>query len=180
MYWLNEETLAPLFEVNERVLELISNRDHPLPSPPPSDPSVRKRVARCPILLVDAGLEEPGERRAGAPAVEEFFSREEAVPLAQMTFVLAWSMTRANRDAACIVLGISLTSAASIAGLGLRDLQRLAEDRWRLLRPRWVDRPEVWRRLAMPDGWPGCSPLGAVGPRALQLFFWELVEVVGC
>jgi len=179
MHWLNEETLAPLFEVNQRLVELIWNG---VTSPPLclADMAVRKRLARCPFLLVDAGLSDPKEWPDIDPKSEGFFRRDEAVALARMTFVFAWSMARTHREASCIVLGISPVSAAFIAGLGLASLQALAEDRWWSIKPRWVDRPEVWRRLAVPGGHARNSPLGPTGLRAFQLLFWDHVQAVGC
>lgn len=175
MHWLNENTLAPLFEVNERLVELTV-REQARGAPRFVDAAGRRRIARCPCLLVDAGLREPESWFVERPAMEPYFARDDSISLAQMTLVFAWSMARMNPNTAGLVLGISPRSASFIAGVGLRDLARVAHERWWAIRPRWMDRPEVWQRLAQPEGRLSGSVFGGVGLRALQLLFWELVQ----
>ena len=61
MHWWDEQMLAPLFEVNERMLRLVPDVWLRLPAaclgPCRDEAAARARLARCPFLLVDVGLE---------------------------------------------------------------------------------------------------------------------------
>jgi hypothetical protein len=90
-------------------------------------------IAACPFLLVDVGLQDL-QRWFRLPQVNKSieshahcFPHPQALELAHMTFVLAWSLVRSNRSAACTMLGLSPASTQFIAALRLQDLQRIAE-----------------------------------------------------
>ena len=59
MHWWDEQMLAPLFEVNERMLRLVPNVWVMAPAASLGagldDAAVRARLARCPFLLIDVG-----------------------------------------------------------------------------------------------------------------------------
>jgi hypothetical protein len=180
MHWLNEEVLAPLFEVNARLVELMASKTHSSLLPLRlSDTGVRARLSRCPVLLVDAGRM-VSSTKDDTPTAESIFSREAAVGLARMTLVLVWSMARTDGNAARVVLGLSVAELTRIGGLRLGDLDALAEDGGCSIRPRWIDRPELWQRLGAPLSGPWSSPLGAVALRAVQLLFWEWTQGAKC
>jgi hypothetical protein len=46
-----------------------------------------------------------------------------------------------------MLLGISPCVAEILTALSLADLDLIAERRFRSLRPRWEDRPALWRKL---------------------------------
>jgi hypothetical protein len=73
--------------------------------------------------------------------------RATAIKLSHETLMLTWHTVRTDREAAVVLLGLTQAVADAIAALRLRDLDRIAERQFRQLRPRWEDRPGVWRQL---------------------------------
>jgi len=61
--------------------------------------------------------------------------------------MLAWHTARTDADSALVLLGISPLVAEAISTLRLQDIDRIADRHYRRLRPRWEDRPAVWRQL---------------------------------
>ena len=70
-----------------------------------------------------------------------------ATKLARSTLTMAWHTVRTDAEATRVLLGISPPVADHIASLRLQDIDRIAERHFRRLRPRWEDRPAVWRQL---------------------------------
>lgn len=62
---------------------------------------------------------------------------------------MAWHSIRADRIAAGLILDTSHPVADLIATLTLADLDRIADKRFRRLRPSWEDRPGLWRELLL-------------------------------
>lgn len=144
------------------------------------DPAARARAAASPFLLVDFGFRDAARwsgARGGAESVnacEGYFPHPQALELAQMTLILAWSLVRSNRDAAFVMLGVSPDCAEIIADLRLQELQRIAEERSAWIRPRWETRPDIWRELlgmANTVESPILSKFGALG---LKFFFGDV------
>jgi len=188
------EALKLLQEVNGRLIDLLALAAQPASEPRlplavevgdvlrQMDPAARERTAACPFLLVDAGfqdLQRWSGVRWGTELVEartECFPRAQALELAHMTFVLAWSLVRSSRAAACTMLGLSPGCAEVIADLRLQDLQRIVVTHCAWIRPRWEARPDIWRRLlSMPDQ-PGSRPLATGDNRGLHLFFGNVLR----
>jgi hypothetical protein len=145
------------------------------------DAPARLRLAHCPFLLVDAGFARP-ELWASLPRV----GVHEAVPLRSLlanrgplappllrrVLLLAWHMARANQTGARMALGMSVPCARFVAGCSLGDLEALAERRPPWIRPRWDDRPHVWR------AWLSAAAAGS--PQALErLQLWGLQVLAG-
>jgi hypothetical protein len=112
------------------------------------------RAAECPFLLLNVGFQDEEwwrglkyglPRNAREPVA--CFPRLKAMPLARSTLTLAWHWAHADPETAGLVLGISRTCAALIASLTLQELETIAHRQHRCLRPRWEDRPAVWRAL---------------------------------
>jgi hypothetical protein len=124
-------------------------------------------------------LERWSRVRWGTESVEacaECFPRPEALELAHMTFMLAWSLVRSNRNAACTMLGLSPACASVIADLRLQDLQRIAVNHSAWIRPRWESRPDIWRRLLRTVDEPGLRPVATRSIRELYLFFGHVLK----
>ncbi|MGH8150875.1 MAG: hypothetical protein ACRETB_13005 [Steroidobacteraceae bacterium] len=178
--WLRAEILDTLAELNEQCLELIC--EQAAASAPRSGPGLlaelealwgaldmasRRRAARCPFLLVDAGFGRAGcrpwrdARGTGAPipralgvrdrdwpaAPRAFFTVPRTVPVARLLLAYAWHLARSERVAAQLFLGMSARCADRVAGCTLRQVIQIAESEPQLLEPRWPDRHEVWREL---------------------------------
>lgn len=160
-------TLKPLGEVNERCLELLmqdarSGRSGAFPLTVllrglliGLSPETRARAAGRSLLLVDLELSNVPwwqsllanpMRSAPLPPWRGSFPKPYAVPLARATLIVAWQSLRSDDSAAC-PMGIAQEVAPLIAELTLTDIERIAERRYRWLRPRWEDQPSVWRQL---------------------------------
>jgi len=62
--------------------------------------------------------------------------------------MLAWHTLRARPEDAAL-LGVAPGVAQVIACLSLSDIDRIVERNFHHLRPRWEDRPGVWRALLL-------------------------------
>jgi hypothetical protein len=158
---------APLYEVNVRCLEALVRaaqgaEDGGLPLVNTLrdllmslNPDAYRRVAHRAVLLTDiqfsndawwrSAAENP-RRPAPLATWHGSFPRKLAIPLARATLTLSWHALRAS-PADAVLLGIGAPVADLIATLSLTDIENLAELRFRHVRPRWEDRPEVWRTL---------------------------------
>ena len=169
--WLRTESLAALAELNEQCLELLCEQAAAAvtgrPRPPlmtqleplwrALDAPARRRAARCPFLLVDAGLELGSDRLAsGALGVRErdwgrlpdpFFTVARTVSVTRLVLAYAWHLVRSEGAAARLFLGLSRVCAASFAACTLRQVMQIAENDPGLIKPRWPHRVHVWREL---------------------------------
>jgi hypothetical protein len=164
----NTDVLGPVCEVNAQCLQLLIDAArhstvgkqgfvgelaaslHSL------NAAARAGAARFPFLLADCRFRDLAwwQRIANHPTSAGSgptwltpFPRSAAVKLARSTLILAWHTVRTNLDAAVVLLGIAPSVAEVIATLQLQDLDRIAERQFRHVRPRWEDRPAVWRQL---------------------------------
>jgi hypothetical protein len=158
--------LEPLAEINERVLEVLGvaggQRQPYTSSLSPLlaaewrslDAAGRTRLAASPYLLLDCRFASQelwsipvhaGVRDAGG-AGRSFAGALGAATLRQAMLV-AWHWSRANPMTAQIALGLSDSCARLIAGTRLRELEARAELCPDWIRPRWENRPEIWRQL---------------------------------
>ena len=154
--------LEPVTELNAEVLEALAAAAARA-APPGGAPAPqwqwralgeagRLRLARTPLLLVDAGFARPecwcaAPRAAVHEAVPAPLAQRGvlATPLLRRVLVFAWHLARANRPCARIALGMSAACAGAVASWRFADLEALAEQRPAWIRPRWQDRPEVWQ-----------------------------------
>ena len=88
--------------------------------------------------------------------------------------MLAWHSVKADVNASCL-LGISPGVAATLASFSLTELDRIAERRFRYVRPRWEDRPIVWRQLLLTAGSADARQARDANLRALQLITGDLI-----
>jgi hypothetical protein len=160
--------LRPLYEINERCLELLvraARTDRPtfplvcylrelLCS---VTPETRARAAHRPLLLIDMHLangelwraaKDRPDRPTPRPAWQGAFARPAAVQLARSTLSLAWHKVRVAPHE-LFLLGITTDVADAIAQLSITEIAAVAERYFRHIRPRWEDRPAVWRRLLL-------------------------------
>jgi hypothetical protein len=190
------QLLHSLHQANERCIEMLAQaaRSDPVASFPlvrhlrevllGLTPDMRVRAAHKAFLFVDMQLSDASwwsvlkahpTRTAPLPSGRGSFPKASAMHLGRATLMLAWHSVRADVASSCL-LGISPAVAHLIASLSLTELDRMVERRFRYVRPRWEDRPGVWRALL-------ASPQGRDGPRtrdvnlrALQLITGELVS----
>ncbi len=200
--WLHAEALDALAELNEQCLELLCEqaaacgaRSRPVVLAGLEalwaglETAARRRGARCPFLLVDAGFTRaccPPWLRAGGvrdrdwsgdrewlPASAAFFTVPRTIPVTRLVLTYAWHLVRSESVAARLFLGMSTRCAESVAACTLRQVIQLAESEPHLLRPRWTDRPEVWRELLIAASGGEPSALERFRIRGLQLLAAE-------
>jgi len=166
--WLDRGTLESLAELNELCLALLAEQAAasapqtgaaiaPLAELwPHLDAAARRRAAACPYLLLEAGFTDPRrwlEATAGQvtearePAYSSFFTVPAALEAARLVFTYAWHLASTQPAAARLFLGMPAPCAAAISRCSLRQMYALAERHPEWLRPRWSDRPEIWREL---------------------------------
>ncbi len=159
-----------LHAVNERLIELLVDAARSACPPPfalinplrellrSADPTLRMRIATRQYLLLEMSLDHPERWRRALDAPERLsraeraygmFARREAVPLARVALNLLSKGIQVHPETACLLFGMHEVVAALIAGLAPPQLDRLAERAFRELRPRWADRPSLWRALIL-------------------------------
>jgi len=191
------ELLLPLHEVNARCLDLISlvakldPEDAPFALVGPlrmllrgTRPPLRRRAASQPFALVDMEFRDIGWWQAVKSRPSRVWKdrpwralvpKRAAIQLAQTTLMLAWHMTRADADATSIVFGMSPEVAQIIRSLRLSEIDTIAQHQFRHVRPRWEERPELWRELLVAAHSEDSGAARTIAIRALQLLAGEIV-----
>lgn len=185
----------PLQEINERCITLLMAAARaPRAGVSPlaaqlsdvfraTTPEGRARAARTAFLLVDLEftnelwwktLQGPRGREIAQPAWRGSFPRAGAMQLARATVTLAWHALRTHEHARCL-LGMTPAVAEIVATLTLADIDRIAERRHVYLRPRWEDRPKVWRDLLRSAETPDLRRTREMSLRGLQLLAGDLL-----
>jgi hypothetical protein len=166
---LPSKMLQALRELNLECLELlaaqsraVSRRDFPLGEAIALwngfDSEARSRAVDYPYLLFNAGFADPQRWRQTTKAqvnedrdepYETFFTVPGAVQVAHEIFVHAWSAVREHPTNAMLTLGMHPQCAKLIAAHTPVSLHRAVERHWSWLRPRWLDRPQIWQELLL-------------------------------
>ena len=163
------QSLAQFKEVNRRCIEMLAlaaRKERPGSLTlaahlkdvlQRTTPEIRARAAERPVLLTDMQLtnaswwraaREHPTRPAPLPSWRGSFPKPAAVCLARATLMLAWHSLRSSPESA-VLLGVLPGVAELIAELSLTDIDSIVERRFQHVRPRWEDRPAVWRRLLL-------------------------------
>lgn len=162
------DALAPICDINEQCLQMLVEAAHvpPTASEPfilqllaliaTLDAATLSTAARFPFLLVDFGFRDPEwwseitaahEQNAGQQTWDSTFPRAATIALTRATLMLAWHTVRTDTEASVVLLGIAPTVARLLRSQRLQDIDRIAEQHHRRIRPRWEDRPGLWRQL---------------------------------
>ena len=193
------EADRPLFgsyEVNERCLEMLVNaarheQDRPFALVSELrgllkslDPPMRQWAARLTFLLVDMEFANPDwwhaarnhpSQQMRTPLWRGCFPRPSAIQLARATLLVAWNGLRVDPVTARVLLGMAPGVSDVIAGLRFDEIERIAEKRFRHVRPRWDDRLTVWRRLLLAAQGNDEKLMSEFNLHALQLLAGELL-----
>ena len=164
-HWLREDTLASLRELNEECLELCAAQARAQPGNATLteiarqwsslELAARARAGGCLYLLVDAGFAEPERwRRCALPQVGDagqgyapFFTIAASAAVAQAVLTFAWHLTRCQGAAARLLLAMPAGCVAALASHTLGEVRRLALRNPHWLKPRWAQRPAMWREF---------------------------------
>jgi hypothetical protein len=192
--------LAWCREVNERCLEMLvrsARQDFANPFPLATelnelflaaDPATRARAAQRSFVLVDMQFQDHEWWQAArarpsqpaiAPAWRGAFPRQSGIALARATLVLACNAIRTDPAVASVLLGVSQAVAEVIHSLTFEQIDRISESRFRCVRPRWDDRPAVWRSLLTAVLSHDPLLLAAFDVHAMQLLAGDLLSAPG-
>jgi hypothetical protein len=154
-------------ELNERcldVLMLLAKRGPPTPRNTLAlhlrpllrsvRPDVRRRAAQIALPLIDmefrnsewwqALKSDSGHCSKHSPPD---VPKRAMVQLTRATLIFCWHSVHTDLESARVLFGMSPTVADIIGALRLADIEQIAERQFRHLRPRWQDRPWLWRKL---------------------------------
>jgi hypothetical protein len=190
--------LPALWEINERCLELLRNGARGEGSAAQgfggplrarlrrSTKEIRRRAAERKFLLLDMEFQNEEWWRTARTLIPkrfketswpECFPQGSAVPLARATLSLAWHSLRTAAwvPTSGVVLGMSRGVAEVMRELQLWEIDRIAEQRYRHLQPRWRDRPGFWGELLVAAESTDLEGMKNVELHGLQLLVGELL-----
>jgi len=189
---------ADLHAVNEHLVELLVDaaRSHgPFPFSMiiplrnllrSAGPELRKRIAARQYLLLEMGLDCPERWHRALEAPERLFRSERTpgvfprrtgVPLARVVLTLLSKGIQAHRETACLLFGMHEEVTSLIAELSPPALDRLAERTFRELRPRWADRPSLWRALILAANSERTAAMREFDLQAMALLSAEVLKI---
>jgi hypothetical protein len=168
--WLRREMLAALAEVNHLCLGLLA--EQALVLGPEGELALRQvgelwraldersrwQAAACPYLLVDACFADPQRWQwLGGPRVNDalrapctsFFTVPQTAAVARTVFVYAWSLVVHHPDGAPMILGMHPYCSSLLGACTVSQVHELAERGSGWLRPRWLNRVQLWRQMLM-------------------------------
>jgi hypothetical protein len=188
--WLGFGAMDSVTEINAVCLELLCSTAASTVQPLPGmlanhlprwlrlSPAARQQLAASPYLLADAGFDDEQRwQHAGRRMVRDlrrdftspFFVGEHVNDFVRRVLVFGWHLSRANRQLARVVLGMTPACASHVAALQLRDLDWLAESQPGCVRPRWERHPDIWRHLLRAADGDDDMLLAQASLRGLQL-----------
>lgn len=158
-----------LAEINERCLEglthsrpgsraefdLVRELRTPLQS---LTAEMRRRIARVPLLLIDIqfcnedwwhSVTASPPRRFQSPAWKGTFPPRLAASIGRASLTFIRQSLRVDAPATMALCGLTSTVAGILTSVKLTQLERVAEYHCTCVRPRWEDRPAVWRQLVV-------------------------------
>jgi hypothetical protein len=148
-------------------------------------PAIRRKAASRGFLLVDM---EFGDATWWRTALRPSHTRDRrrrlgglparsGVPLARATLMMAWNAVRADAETACILLGMHRKVAEVFLSMQLGHIEQIATREFRSVRPRWADRPRIWRSLLECAASEKATLLRDFDLHALQLIAGESLEI---
>jgi hypothetical protein len=187
----SETALAPVRQLNAQALELlISCSRHPAWIGSSWESALgrgfsritsdeRAGLARSPVALLEFGssfsnLGPNSPENSTAEAPPAFLPLNAALPISQIMLALAWTLCRNDTAAASIVFGLPPTDVQKILSLDVRDLSAISERISAGLKPRWLNRPRIWRELLrQPDNTKAVPP----APTFFRILQRQLVDI---
>lgn len=188
---------APLHEVNELCIDWLAGLagggdcTHICSLVAPLRPRLQTlrahaihRAARQPFLLVDLeftdlewwqAVRSNPERQWKSRAWPPGTPKRAAVELTRATLVTTWHILRSDMSVARVALGLQREVAELIVNLRLAMIERVAEHQFRHIRPRWEDRPWLWRKLFTAADSNDPQALRDFEIHALQLIAGEII-----
>jgi len=150
--WPAEFAFGKVHDFNERGLALmaqLSRPDEPLAALwRQLDARALKRASRCPVLILGLYFHRPDQwqrmtQMHGTPEV----TSAPAAPLLREILLEAWTIGRTMPRALNLLFGMASPVAATIVQLAAADIDRIAIDEARHLKPRWPESRSFWKGL---------------------------------
>jgi len=152
-----------IHEINERCLELLTHlaqahTDSVILRPTlrdllrQSSPEARKRAAARGHCLVEfefrnlpwwEAVRRSPEKQFAGDARRNPLPKRSAVPLARTLLMATREAIRADKEIACLMLGIEPQVADLLSGLQITEIDRIAGHQFRHIEFRWLDRPAI-------------------------------------
>lgn len=146
-----------------------------------SIPSICGDLSQSPVSLVDIGLNDSEVRplveavsHEDLPALPAFLPRDRALQLTQATLTLAWTLAQNDPVSASIVFAVPSTLVREIRALGLHLVPAISQKLSSRVRPRWLQKPRIWRYLLDPARLPHSERSAPLYVRVLQRQFADL------
>jgi hypothetical protein len=182
-------------EINERSLELLvqmarseaksvmlrpSLRDLLRQTPP----EARKRATARDYLLVDLefrnspwweAVRRSPEKQFGGHAGRIPLPKRSAVPLARTLLMVTREAIRADKEIACLMLGVEAQTADLLSGLQITEIDRIAAHQFSHMEFRWLDRPVLWRSLLLSGASPQKTERPSFDAHCVQLLVGDML-----
>lgn len=189
-----------IHEINERILELLVQMARSEASSVMIRPSVRellrqttpedrKRAAVRAYILVDLefrnlpwweAVRRSPEKPFAGYARRNPLPKRSAVPLARTLLMAAREAIRADKEIACLMLGVEPQVADLLSGLQITEIDRIAGHQFPHVEFRWLDRPGIWPSLLLSVSNPREAELAQLDVHLLQISVAELMPRNKC
>lgn len=182
-------------EINEHSIELLvqlaRSAANPLLLSPTlrellrqTSPDDRKHAAARAYLLIDLAfrnlpwweaIHRSPEKQFPGSVGRNALPKRSAVPLARTLLVATREAIRADKEIACLMLGVELQVADLISGLKITEIDRIAGHQFLHMEFRWLDRPAIWRSLLLIVGNPKSLEEHRFDAHCLQLLIGDML-----
>lgn len=142
------------------------------------DQMASERAGRCPVLLINLNFDRldwwkrVSEKRVAVPgpaASSELIDEAQATPLLREILMEVWHLGRSMPRAANLLFGMAPGVSEQISELTVRQVDQIAVDYARNLRPRWEENAVFWKNLLQAAIGTDDEALFAVHLHCLQL-----------
>ena len=118
-------------------------------------PAVRRRAAEVGLPLIDMEFRnsewwqalKSDSSSCSRQHLRPDLPKRAMVQLTRATLILCWHSVHADLECARVLFGMSRAVTEIVGSLRLSDIEQIAERQFRRVRPRWDDRPWLWREL---------------------------------
>jgi len=143
-----------------------------------------ERAGRCPVILIDLNFQradwwQRASQRSADPLAMEGARAPEAelaVSLVREILMDAWTIGRTMPRALNLIFGMASSVSATIVGLAVPEIDRIATQEARHLKARWAESRSFWKGLLEASIGTDDQALANVHLHALQLLGSETVS----
>jgi hypothetical protein len=185
--WPGENALMTVRQLNRRCFALLADQLHgdaALASLwSQVDARACERAGRCPVVLIDLNFQRPdwwqrASQRGADPLVAEGGrapETERVVSLVREILMDARTIGRTTPRALNLIFGMASPVTATIIQMGVAEIDRIAVEEARQLKPRWPESRSFWKGLLRAAIGTDDQALANVHLHCLQLLGSEVV-----